>query len=558
MQHVSTEKLITLGLLLLFWGLALTSLIGDSPTMDEQNHLTRGYAFISTGDPRLSIEHPPLVNSWAALPLLTENNLALPLDQSGWQGREWYSVADRFFWQDGNPVLKLVFMGRVMIVFLTIGLAFVGRAFARQLWGAPAGLVAFAGLLFDPSIFAHGRYITTDLGGTLFIFLATFSIYNLFQATTKWPLKKLLIATLCIGLAFASKLTSMVFIFVWIALACVPFSPQPFGRRLVHLATAGVGSLVVLWAVFGFEYGPFLFIDESLLWLNAYSGPMPTFWSGIERITLISGGGRPAFLLSMHSTEGFWFYFPVAFLVKTPLFVLLGFIFAVPAMLWHKPSRPKTIWLMVPIVIYFSFSLTSALNIGYRHLLPILPFVYLILSGFIATYFPKWLAWASDVPDASKTLAGWIGQASIVLLIIPSVFYHPHQISFFNLSFGGPNNGSIVLVDSNIDWGQDLGRLKMWMDQNQVDHINLAWFGTADPAVYGLSHTPLPGEPRHRNLWWDVPFDRTNPAPGIYAISATNLREMPLVPEEKTVYAFFRNMEPIDQIGYSIFIYEVK
>ena len=96
------------------------------------------------------------------------------------------------------------------------------------------------------------------------------------------------------------------------------------------------------------------------------------------------------------------------------------------------------------------------------------------------------------------------------------------------------------------------------MRNEGVDHINLAWFGTADPAVYGISYTPLPGEPRFRHLWWDVPFDRNNPAPGIYAISATNLREMPLRPEEKTVYAYFRNIEPIDQIGYSILIYEIE
>ncbi len=541
MRLISSQKLVIIFLVWLFWGLALTSLIGDSPIIDEQNHLARGYSFLSTGDPRLSIEHPPLMNTWAALPLKLVDGITLPTEQAGWQAREWYSVADHFFWLDGNPVLLMVFLGRVMIVYATLGLALVGFTFAKKLWGSTAGLLCFGALLFDPTIFAHGRYITTDLGGTLFIFLATFAVYNLLQTREKWPVKQLVLAALGIGLAFSAKLTSMVFIPVWIILSLLPFSPQPIGRRVVHLATAGIGALFVVWAIFGFEFGPFLFIDDSMLWLNAYSAPMPTFWSGIERITLISGGGRPSFLLGQHSTDGFLLYFPVALLAKTPIIVLMSFFAAVSLLLTNFSTRRKAIWLMIPIAVYFAFSMTSALNIGYRHLLPILPFIYLMVVGLL-----------------SNLKFSWVTPVALILFIIPTVFYHPHQISFFNLIFGGPQNGSTVLVDSNIDWGQDLERLKLWMDENEVESINLAWFGTADPAIYNIAYTPLPGEPRFRHLWWDVPFDRTNPPPGIYAISVTNLREMPLVPEEKTVYAYFRNLEPIAQIGYSIKIYEIK
>ncbi|MEM8863470.1 MAG: hypothetical protein AAGD96_34615, partial [Chloroflexota bacterium] len=121
-----TKKLILAFIICLFWGLALNSLTDDSPTMDEQNHLVRGYSFLQTGDPRLSIEHPPLVNLLSALPLKTVDGILFSPEHAGWQSREWYSVANSFFWQDGNPVLLMVFMGRLPILFLTMMLAMAG------------------------------------------------------------------------------------------------------------------------------------------------------------------------------------------------------------------------------------------------------------------------------------------------------------------------------------------------------------------------------------------------------------------------------------------------
>jgi len=119
----------------------------------------------------------------------------------------------------------------------------------------------------------------------------------------------------------------------------------------------------------------------------------------------------------------------------------------------------------------------------------------------------------------------------------------------------GPKNGGSILVDSNIDWGQDLFRLQDWMAENGVDRLKLSWFGTADPAYYGLSYDPLPGLPRNFDLWWAVPFNTAHPEPGIYAISVSNLWEIPL--EDKVVFPWFRAREPDDRVGYSILIYRV-
>ncbi len=136
------------------------------------------------------------------------------------------------------------------------------------------------------------------------------------------------------------------------------------------------------------------------------------------------------------------------------------------------------------------------------------------------------------------------------------LWIHPHYLSYFNLAAGGPENGHNILIDSNIDWGQDLIRLKQWMEENDVETVNLGWYGTAMPAYYGIDYKPLPGMPYHFDLWADPPFNRSNPQPGVYAISATVLWELPS--EEKETFAWFRAREPDDRIGYSLFIYRVE
>ena len=141
-------------------------------------------------------------------------------------------------------------------------------------------------------------------------------------------------------------------------------------------------------------------------------------------------------------------------------------------------------------------------------------------------------------------------------LLLATLAVHPHYLSFFNLPAGGPANGYKILIDSNVDWGQDLLRLQAWMAANEVDEVNLSWFGSADPAYYGLNYRPLPGLPRHFDLWWDVPFNSADPEPGVYAISVSNLWEIPLQ-EEKYVFPWFRQRSPDDRVGYSILIYRV-
>ncbi|MBK7897088.1 MAG: phospholipid carrier-dependent glycosyltransferase [Anaerolineaceae bacterium] len=571
-------KLAHLGLVVLavwlFFFLALNSLVQDSPTMDEQNHLARGAAFVHTADPRLSLEHPPLVNSLSGLPLLLLPDLVYPFDHPSWTEMQppdiyWYNFADQFVWRVNQDVTRMIFLGRLPMVFLTLGLALVGFHFARLFWGRPSAYLAFVLLLFEPNVLGNGRLITTDLGGTLFMTLALLLVWRMWTAPG-WNWRRWLAAGVGLGLAFGSKLSMLAFVPILLVLAFLPIFEEGTQscteeaqrgterwRRFLQLVSAGALSVGVVWAIFGFEWGAFRFPSEVLAGLNRFSGPMPTFWAGLDQIVNVSRGGRAAFLLGETSLEGFWLFFPVAFLVKTPLVLLFGLV-GVIVWGWKRPSsRPKLLYLLIPALLYFGVSVVSGINIGYRHLLPIVPLIIVAVSGL-----PTFLG--SKLPRTErKWRGGDTGHSRVIALVLaggillPTLLIHPHYLSYFNLAAGGSANGASILADSSNDWGQDLLRLQAWMAENDVETINLGWFGIADPAYYGLVYEPLPGFPRAEflSLWDNPPFDPQAPGPGLYAISASSLWESHRV--EKHVYTWFRQREADVRIG-SIYVYVIE
>jgi 4-amino-4-deoxy-L-arabinose transferase-like glycosyltransferase len=543
-------------LLLVFFGLALSSATGDSPTMDEQNHIGRGLAFLRTGDPRLSVEHPPLVNALSALPLLTER-VDLPLSDWSWEAGEWYRFSDLVLWQLAPDPERMVFLARVPIILLATLLGALLFRATRHWSGPAAGTLALALYVLDPNLMAHARYATTDLGAAAFGFLAGVALWWAAEREYRWGPAAL--AGAAFGLALGAKLSTAVLGVPFGLLALIDLGLRRRGdwRRLAGQALRlGVAypltALVVLWALYGFDVGPVEGIGAAV--------PMPLFWRGVTTMLDFSGGGRPSFLLGHFSTEGFRAYFPVALAVKTPLAFLLLLLWAavrfvvVPwrdlgARAWARIRTPLFL-LLVPAV-YFVASLQSALNLGYRHLLPMLPFLFAFVAGQLGALVRPGsvLTRRTLVPGVAIFLsAGWLAVANRAI--------YPHYVSYFN-EIVGPANGYRVLVDSNIDWGQDLKRLKAWMDEAGVERVKLAWFGSAPPEAYGIVYDPLPGMPHHFDLWESPPFDPAAPEPGVYAISASILEELHRRDEDKTVFTWFRQREPDDRVGYSILIYRV-
>ena len=250
---------------------------------------------------------------------------------------------------------------------------------------------------------------------------------------------------------------------------------------------------------------------------------------------------RPAYLLGEIRKDGFWLYFPIAFLAKTPLPTLLLIFIATLHLAFAKRRERAIVFLLVPVVVFFVIAVWSHINIGIRHILPIYPFLFVWLGGVVS------LLW--------KTNTRW-AKLSVCLLAVwlfgSTINAYPDYLAFFNEVAGGAKNGHNILVDSNLDWGQDLKGLKTWMTQNNVEKIQLAYFGTANPNYYGIHADYLPGtlfiQPS------DDQRDKTRRASHI-AISATYLMGYNLA-NPKT-YAVFRPQQPVAIIGHSIWVYKL-
>jgi len=559
MSEAVRSRFLVVGLLLLTFTLALTSAVQKSPTMDEQNHIARGAAYLGTGDPRLSVEHPPLVNVLSALPAHLLLDLHLPLDE-WWEFGEWYIFADNFLWRANSHPDRIVFLARLPVIGLGLVLVSLVFRWARSRWGPRGGLVAAAFCALDPNVLAHTRLSTTDVGGTCFVFLAAYGLWRAVRRPS-WP--RVLGSGLAFGLALSAKLSNLLFgpIFALVVLADALAGgygnpPHDGGRdrlrrvvrNLALWALTVLLGLLVVWATYGFQVGPFP-PGGGIKW-GAGDGsqtplvPASPYLKGVLAILDFSAGGRPAYLLGQYD-HGWWYYFPVAFVVKTPLATLVALLLATGKGLrcFHRDD----LWLLIPPVVYFLASMTSNLNIGYRHLLPVLPF----LAVYIARLAPRPHPHTTTPPYSPLILPALL----VLWLTIATVCIYPHFLAFFNPIGGGPEDGWRILVDSNIDWGQDLKGLKAWMGREGVDRVRLSWFGSARAEAYDIACDLLPGVPHGFSLWEDPPFDREQPEPGVYAISVTNLVGVHF--PDHDLYAWFRARPPDAKIGYSLFIYEV-
>jgi hypothetical protein len=539
-RHLSPA--LTVALLLVSFALVLTSATHTSPTMDEQNHIARGVAYVGTGDPRLSVEHPPLVNVLSGLPVYLLLHPRLPVESIWWEAGEWYHFADLFLWEVNSNADQIVFLARLPVMGLYLLLIALVHRWATRLFGRWGGLLAAAFCTLDPNLLAHAQLATTDVGGAFFAFLAAYAVWALLRHPSP---SRVVWAGLSMGLAFAAKLSALLFGPILALAAVVDGLPGPSGRAGRVLGRLGLMSLLVLmgllvvWACYGFQVGP---LEEGGL-----AVPAAPYLRGVRTVLGFAAGGRSGYLLGQTGTEGWWTYFLVAFVVKTPLATLVALLLATGLAL--RRPRSSDLFLLLPPLVYFGIMSLSSLNLGYRHLLPILPFLFVHLAR---------LAPAATLPGPRLQAAAQrlVPLALVLGLVAATVCIYPYFLAYFNPLGGGPEGGWRVLADSNIDWGQDLERLRDWMQREGVERVRLAWFGSAHPEFYDIGYDLLPGLPYGFALWSDPPFDPQDPEPGVYAISVSNLvGAASPVPD---LYAWFRAREPDARIGYSIFIYRVS
>ena len=508
-----------------------------SATYDEQYHIAKGLTFLHSGDPRLVPEHPPFVGAISALPLLADPELVLPFEDHSWQDVNSLVFSDLLLWKLNADGPSMVTRARLPIIILTILLGVIVYAWGHELYGRGAGLLALTLFALDPNILAHGCLATNDMGLTFF---ATLTLYMFWRWRRHPSWRWAAIAGIALGLAQVSKYSALFLLPVIAFTVLVDFlwnptvstKPQKLKLKFGHLAVVILAASFTVWAMYGFQVGTF----------RGYPIPARAYFTGLKCFTQMIEGGKTGFLMGSYSDTGWWYYFPVAFAVKTPLPVILligcSLLYAFRRRTWRH-GLP----LLIPVIIYFGACLLSPFNIGYRHLLPMLPFLF-VFAGQLAA-----IQWKP------RQIPAWAVSLAVLWLVISSTMTYPHYLAYFNEIVGGPEGGNRILGDSNIDWGQDLIGLREFMNRENIASVKLGYLGTADPNAYGISYEPLPGFPNGHGVSDNIPKILTNPPGGVYALSVSCLQGFCF--KNHDLYECFRGREPDAIIGHSIFIYRI-
>ena len=510
----------------------VSSATQDSQTLDEAVHLTSGYSYWMTGDFRLSPEHPPFSKLIAALPLLWLRPDFTPMADD-WNRADVWPIAKQFFYSNGISAESILMAGRALVIVQYVVLAASLAWWVGRKAGYPAGFVALLLFAFEPTVLAHSRYVTTDIPVTLFIWLACISWYSCMDRGGTWPLVR---TGVLAGLAFATKFNALflpfVFVLTWRRKAKPKWSMIPI---LIGIA------LFAAIATYGFQKRSVAQDPTAARQLDANADgfvreavnvqiPGYYFLRGIQLLIRDQLSGYDSYFMGKVTDHSTWTYFPVAFFFKSSLAWLVLLMLAAVVAVTHK-RRPELAQLGIPVLVYFAFTLANSFNLGIRHLLPVYPF----LCAFAAIVL---------FDAIRKPLIKVAASVLVVLFLAESAAAYPGYLSFFNVAAGGMQNGHRYLLDSNLDWGQDLKRLAQYAESRRIERLCLSYFGTADPEFYGIHYQPLP------NLKSDKDFDALDciAAVSLQHIYAT--KDLPL--------QALQTREPTDRVGASILIYDFR
>jgi 4-amino-4-deoxy-L-arabinose transferase-like glycosyltransferase len=542
-----------------------------SATFDEPIHLATGYLALAHQDYRLEGTHPPFIRMWAALPLLFIRDVQIDasiIDRT--EPVEWMSGSNSFnfstkFLYIDNDADRLLNAARFMIVIWGVVLGVLVWCWAYEWLDAGPALWALVFYTLSPNLLANTSLVTTDGGITCFMFG---TVYFLWRTTRRVTWANLAGLTVFFALGVVSKFSALAFgplVVVLLIVAVVRRSAVTWKTAVGIVALLAVVSYVAVWAVYGFRYTPGpspswqLHVEHLPLARTVPTLASTTAW--IDRHHLLPNSFTQGFLVfaqSMvppnwtflagdYSTDGWWYYFPAAFLIKTPVaFIALIAIGSVVCVRRPREPRPTAeTFIAVSVAIYLALAISNTFQVGVRHILPLYPF-FVLVAAAATTMLTRNLS-------GRFTLAGLL---AVWFVMLASTY--PHTLTFFNLFVGGPANGYKYLADSNVDWGQGLKLLKQWMEREGVPRVGLAYFGTADPAYHGIDYSLLPAA----TPGYDFPGTMrpwAAPAlPGYVAVSATVLTGVYLDPEWRLFYEGLRQMEPIERLGNSIFVYRLE
>ena len=515
-------RLVSVVALLIFFALSLHTARSKSITNDEPVHILRGYTLWQTGNLRFQFQHTPLSHRLIGLLLGTEPTLPDITRLPEWQIGDQLRLAQELLWDNNQntDLPRVLFLSRVPIIWLTLLLGVLLICWVRIWQGKTAVIVIALLFAFSPNLLGTASLATTDATITVTYFAAIFSLWHYQQKPSK---ARWFLTSCCLGLALSAKFTGALIVPITLLLILSRWRPgQPFWplvwQWLSLLPLAGF----ILWGMYGFELRPILELPFAI--------PAATYFDSLLNVQGHFDAGHRSFLLGELSSDGWWYYFIVVFFIKTPITTLCLFFVAILILLKQWRGLLKIVYLWLPALALFLIASYSGLNIGYRHILPILPFVWMLC---VLTVWWSHKYWR------------WVGGVLVLWYVVGSLNQQPHYLAYFNELVGGSAQGYRYLGDSNLDWGQDLNLLTTFVQQSS-EKVYLSYSGFPRLAAYGLDDFSLEA---------GVNFAPANPTNGRYAISANHLHGVTLA--EPDSFAWFRQQTPIDHLGYSILIYDI-
>lgn len=543
--------LIAVPLLFAHWLLAFGSTLEKSLTYDEGAHLFSGVVYWLKGDFRFHCENGNLSQRWCAIPAVLSSHLQLPSsDQPFWIDAQPREGANSFLYECGNDPQWLIRSGRAWCALWGVGICALVFVWSRQIFGDAGAILSLASCVFCPTLLANGPLMTSDACLSFFLLLATYSIWTVLH-----QLKPQFICLTAVSLAglFLAKTSAVLIIPIATILVLTRLlSERPrevqdqshsipgnnpriqLPRILATAFLCGATTWSAVWAAFDMRYSPvspqdaihgnheyfrFGSLDNLFkqhpkqtrairLLAQAKILPEPYLYGAAyvavhrERISFLNGS---------YALGGFKTYFPYTLIVKTPIGTLSLLALAAFSIFFASRSGNSAgvlyccMPLIVLICVYLGIAVVSGLNIGHRHILPIYPAIHILLGG--ATL------WAAKSPFIRGVLI-----AFACLFMGEVALARPNFLAYFNGLISAEHRHE-HLVESSLDWGQDLPSLKKWLDQNNTEmaDVFLAYFGTDVPAKYGIQAVRIP------ETGSDIIQQPLSLRPGIYCVSATTL-----------------------------------
>jgi len=587
-------------MLLSMAGFMLYTAWTDSATFDESAHIGAGYSYVTLRDLRLNPEHPPLIKAFAGLTARFADNFRFPSDTDEWRTgvNEQWRVGGKFLYEYGNDADILIFGSRLGPILLTLLLGWFLFRWGTMLLGPALGLLFLFFFAFSPNFVAHGHYVTTDIGATFGAALALFYFLSFLKHPSQ---RNMLIAGTALGIALLLKFSLLLLVpvlivgtFAW-ALLEERQKVRGIVRWFLRLAAIGLIAVLVAWIAYQgllLNYPHEKQISDAHALLASYNPKIPKaislwlvetpFFRGLGQYTVgalmnlqRASWGNNAYFLGELSNKGWWYYFPVVYLIKEPLPILIVMAIALIGsfshLFWYlrlrlsrQPAHSYLEWLranfdyavmLLFIAVYWISSMSSPLNIGVRHIFPTLPFLWLLTLR----HLKNWVFPALTQPMEFFTFLKFfiispLKVAFISLLaawyLIEFLYVAPHFLTYFNEIAGGPRSGHNYVVDSNFDWGQDLKRLARYVKAQGIEKIKVDYFGGGSPRYYLKDrYEPMRADDGPQKGWIAVSAsfyqgERARPAAGWDQACCR--------------YHWLDLHAPVTRIGYSIFVFKIN